>query len=321
MGESRLRIGVTGSSIWVDYFRRAFENDPDIDVLFVDTIRQPLWQIMSQTRHVDVLYLLYGWLDSGQFAAFMSCNMRHIPIVVHWIGTDVWRLINPDAMEAKMRRRIKRWLLLRSMGANEDCTHLGGAPWLVEELKSCGIQAKFCPVAYGQLDANDSPIHPLPEKTAVFTYIPKGKEDFYGEPLVLSAARRNPDISFTIVANDESRQPSDLPNVRYYGWVSADEMEEIVRNSTCCIRLTRHDGLGGTIMEAIMRGRYGIFSYSHPYVHRASTSEEVDLALADIRSKNEPNYVGSEFVRSQYSLAVTRERLKGILLSACRDKG
>lgn len=310
MGGSKLRIGVAGSSIWVNYFRQAFEDDVDIDVLVID---QSLQCSMSQIQHLDALYLIFGWFDYRHFASFMSCTIRHIPVVVHWIGTDVWRMANPNEMTTKMR--IKRWLLLRSMEANNHCTHLGGAPWLVEELRSCGIEAAFCPVICGLLDSDIAPVYPLPEKMAAFSYIPLGREGFYGESLVLSAARNNPDISFTIVANDQSRQPRDLSNVRYHGWISADEMEEVMRNSTCCIRLTKHDGLAGTLMEAIMRGRYGVFSYSHPYIHKVSNTEEIDLALADIRSKGEPNHMGAEFVRNHYSSEVTKERLKKFLLS------
>ncbi len=314
MSRSKLRIGVTGSSIWVDYFWKAFEDDPDLDVLVLDES----WQRnISQFRDIDVLYLLFGWLDSRHLWAFMNCTIRHIPIIVHWIGTDVLRMVNPGVLSSRMR--TKRSLLRYIMRKNDYCKHIAGAPWLVEELRSCGIGAVFCPTISGLLDSDSTPVYPLPEKVAAFSYIPLGREDFYGESLVLSAARSNPDVSFTIVANDQSRQPGDLPNVRYRGWIPAGEMEEVIRNSTCCIRLTEHDGLGGTIMESIMRGRYGIFSYSHPYVYKASTREEIDLALADIRSKDEPNYAGAEFVRRQYALEVTKEGLKGFILSACCD--
>jgi glycosyltransferase involved in cell wall biosynthesis len=316
MGGSKLRIGVAGSSIWVNYFRQAFEDDPDIDVLVID---QSLQNSILQAQNLDALYLIFGWLDYRHFASFISCAIRGIPIVVHWIGTDVWRMANPNEMKRKMR--IKRWLLLRSMEANDHCTHLAGAPWLVEELRSCGIEADFCPVICGLLDSHSTPVYPLPDKMAAFSYIPLGREEFYGESLVLSAARSNPDVSFTIVANDQARQPGDLPNVKYYGWVTANEMDEVMKSSTCCIRLTKHDGLAGTLMEAIMRGRYGIFSYSHPHVHKASNSEEINLALADILSKDDPNCKGAEFVRSHYSSEITKESLREFLLSAYCAKG
>jgi len=71
---------------------------------------------------------------------------------------------------------------------------------------------------------------------------------------------------------------------------------------------TRNDGLA--VIEPLLRGRYEIFTYEHPYVYKATTIEEAQKALDEIRTKMEPNYDGARYVRENYSTEITREKVK-----------
>jgi len=306
MNDNKLRIGITGSQKWIDYFAEAFGDDEDFNVCIYKSFNK---EIYRSVRRLDLIYVMFGWLDKTHLLIFLEAFLRKIPTVVHWFGTDVYIMINTDILSSKMK--IKRLIMKFLFKIHKNCYHISGAPWLKEELKSIGISSTYIPSIY-PLASIDTPVYPLPETLIVLSYIPLGRENFYGEEKLIKIAKNNPDINFIVVANSPDRKPKDLNNVEYYSWVSLERMEELYRNSTCVLRLTKHDGLGGTIIEMLLRGRYGIFSYNHPhpYVYKATNCEEVQKALDEIKTKKDPNFDGARFVKENYSTEIVKEKIK-----------
>lgn len=313
MNSSKIRIGVWGSKIWVDYFKEGFKDDEDIEVFVISKFSE----FVHLSNNIDLFYIMFGWLDKDHILSFFYWLFSRKPIVIHWIGTDVWRVINPQVLDLKMR--VKRYLSLTLFKIYRRCYHIACAPWLKEELELVGIEAKFIPVVSPMIK-EDTPIYPLPNTLIVLSYIPLGREDFYGEEKLLQIARQNPDIKFIVVANSPDRKPKDLDNCEYLGWVSRDKMEELYKKAFCVMRLTKHDGLLGLGIEALLRGRYLIFTYDHPFVNRAVTIQEIQEALDEIRLKREPNYGGSDFVRKNYSAEVVKKQLKELFESIINQR-
>jgi len=312
MNGNKLKIGIIGSQIWIDYFAEVFGNDENFDVCIYKSFNV---EVYKSIRRLDLIYIMFGWLDKPHLLIFLTAFLYRIPIVIHWIGTDVYRMINTDILNFKMK--LKRLIMKILFKVNKNCYHIACAPWLKEELTSVGINATFIPVV-SPLTGINVEIYPLPKTLTVLSYIPLGREDFYGEQKLLEIARMNPDVKFTVVANSPDRKPKDLNNVEYYGWVSREKMEELYRNTTCYIRLTRHDGLA--VIEPLLRGRYEIFTYEHPYVYKAITIEEAQKALDEIRTKMEPNYDGARYVRENYSTEITREKVKKFFFEILKGK-
>lgn len=298
----RFRVAAIGSRIWVDYFAEAFHGDEDIEAFAVHSFAQ----LKRVPGRIDLLYVIFGWLDTDHVLSFLQCSLQGVPTVIHWIGTDVWRLVNPGSLSVRMK--FKRLAVRSVYGIMRGCRHLAGAPWLAQELEGVGIKSTFIPVVNPLLDSS-TPVYLLPDAVSIVSYIPLGREEFYGEESVLEAAKNNPDVKFIVVANSPRRKPDHLTNVEYHGWVSRGEMEDIFRRTTCYMRITKHDGLSGGI-EALLRGRYWIFSYDHPHVYRASTTEEIQAAIDDVKLKTVPNYGGAQYVREHYSTSTVVNALK-----------
>lgn len=312
MGKSKLKIAALGSKIWVDYFAEAFSEDEDVRVIAANSFAQ----LRRLPERIDLLYIMFGWLDGNQLLSFLECSLYGIPTVIHWIGTDVWRAINSESLNVRMRLK---WHTLSSIyGITRKCKHLAGAPWLVQELDSIGIKAAFIPVVNPLLD-DSVQVHPLPDAVRIVSYIPLGREEFYGEEKVLEAAKNNPDVKFIVVANSPDRRPDHLPNVEYRARVPRSEMEGILNHTTCYMRLTRHDGLSGGV-EALLRGRYWIFTYDHPYAYKATTTEEIQAAIDDVKLKTTPNYEGAQYVREHYSRSIVMSTLKNFFMISVRGK-
>lgn len=311
MRRDKLHIVAIGSNIWVDYFSEALRYDKDIIVSNPKSYNE----LKNLSKSIDMLYIMFGWLDKDHLLSYIYCYRRGIPVVIHWIGTDVWRLINPSILNAKMK--IKRKILLSLFKTMKGTMHIAGAPWLKDELSFVKIYAQFAPVVCPLLDIA-TPVYRMPDSVTVMSYIPLGREDFYGEEKVIETAVNNPDINFIVIANSPARKP-DLHNVKYFGWLSHNEMEELYKLTKCYMRITRHDGLSSGI-EALLRGRYWIFTYDHPFAYKVSTTEEIQMAIDDVKLKTQPNYAGAEFVRKNYSTATVISTLKDYFYTVCKER-
>jgi len=319
----KIRLGIIGSPRWVDYFIESFIKEEKFQIYRFSIISQQhnkllkLKEIFKNFKKLDLVYIIYGWLGNSQILMVFLSLFLKIPILIHWIGTDVYTMTNSENLSLKIK--FKRLVMKILFKLNKRCYHIACAPWLKDELFKVGINAAFIPVLSPMISMN-SEIYQLPKTLTVLSYIPLGKEDFYGEYKLIELAKKNPDVKFIVVANSPERKPKDLSNVEYYGWVSREEMEELYKNSTCVLRLTKHDGLLGLGIEALLRGRYLIFIYEHPYVYKATTVEEAQKALDDIKIKTEPNYEGAKFVKESYSTEIIKERIKKLFFEILKRR-
>ena len=201
----------------------------------------------------------------------------------HWVGTDVLMALEDRRMR-KMARRAAPFISL----------HLTVAPWLVEELATAGIRAGLIPL----VTPVRYELRRGPAPAGVLAYLPDDRADFYGGPIVYSAARQLPEIPFAVLAGTQARQPA-IPNVRYAGWV--DDVAPLYEQYPILLRVARHDGLPKMVLEALAFGNQVIFEYPLEGCRHARTEAEVVSAIRDIVAEGCPiNEAGSRLVREHY---------------------
>src|SRR5690606_14952964 len=128
------------------------------------------------------------------------------PVIYHWIGTDVYRLLNDSLI-----KKISKKYLLKSSGV----INLVVSENLKDELNSLGITSEILPLVKLKF-INEIP--PLPAKFTVLAYIPEKSWDYYNGDIILKLAENFPDIDFHIVASGE--RYINLKNVFMHGFRS-----------------------------------------------------------------------------------------------------
>lgn len=228
-------------------------------------------------------------------------------VIIHWIGSDV--------MHAASDKGSAFQTLLQKIAYKMVDSHLADFEPSVEELKSLGIEAKVVPLMPDMPLLQEDITWPVEDR--VFVYLPETRQEFYGSEIIFRLAEEMPDINFLITRHSGEGTPQ-LPNIKYLGWV--EDIETVWRQVKVYLRLTKHDGLSHTVIEALARGKHVIWSYEFPHCHRAQTFEEARDTLRNILRQNQPNIKGMNCVRSQFEPSKIAERLRQGYLSVFKGK-
>lgn len=243
----------------------------------------------------DVLYVISGTL--GPHAGIRLAQRLGKRIVMHWVGTDVL-----EAKSALDTGSIdKRYI--------EGVVHCCEVPWIQEELKAIGIEARVLPLA--AIPADESP---LPERStvSVLGYVGKGREAFYGLPRLIMLAEAFPEIPFRVAGIETSNVR--LPhNISLLGWV--EDMSVEYHRATHYLRLPDHDGLAFSVLEALRWGCEVGYTYPFPGTCLIKNDEDAKKLLREAGGGLEegkwiPNLAGKNFVNQYYN---TEKVLGGLI--------
>jgi glycosyltransferase involved in cell wall biosynthesis len=188
---------------------------------------------------------------------------KHRKIWMQWQGTDVLLALN----RAKNGTIYRKYI--------DHARHFCDAPWLIDELKSIGIHAEL--MHYKWLLQPE--IKNQFQQLAVYSYVAKGKEDFYGWQSIKQFAFNHPEIPFYIVGSDGIDLLDIPPNVEFRGWVNHSEMQVLQSQTPIFIRLTEHDGFSLSVLEALAFGSEVIWNQPHPLVNLCN--DETTVAVFD----------------------------------------
>ena len=159
---------------------------------------------------------------------------------VFWNGSDVLRLLDKPQWQEIVR--------------NNCAAHICHNEQLRKELESVGIDALIEPIFFA--DMNDYQLSFKPkEQLEVYVNAHPGREDEYGVPQVIQAAKRLPDVKFFVYGISDK---STLSNVEYMGWLEEGEADNKMRGHHVCLRLNKHDGLSQLVIKAGLWGHYVI---------------------------------------------------------------
>lgn len=243
----------------------------------VDRLGRRDWLRVLRAAEAIVL-VSYGVVDVYLLSQLATAVALKVPIIRWWVGTDVLNVITREEVQESALR------LDRIVSAN-----VAVASHLVDELASVGIHAQLVPsvldpdlIGHEVAEWND-------EIKPVLLYMPGGRKEFFGLSVIEPVIAANPDIKFIVIADDTHALTSH-PNVESLGWVS--DMSHIYSRAGCVLRITAHDGLPRMLMEALLRGLYGIYSWPFQGCWEARTQDEIETALSRYRATTKPNSDG-----------------------------
>jgi hypothetical protein len=250
-------------------------------------LSNPNWnkmKLLDRVRYLgssDLVHFLWG---QRKLFIFLWAKISGIKIINHYIGTDVLVLLNEIPS-----KKFKAYLC-NLLADKIFCV----SPNLQNELKLIDIQAKLFPIAFKQYPDK---IPKLPQNLNVFTYIPDGLEELYGWPSVEQLVQDYPDMQFFILANS-GKNLNHYLNVKFLGW--QENTEKWIHESYIHLRLTKHDGLPKTILEALAYGRQVIYSEEFPYCYSAKNFPELKERFDKLISQPKLNIDGAKYVRNEY---------------------
>jgi len=285
----RFKVAIIGIWNWLDVagelFRRA---GIDCQVLNLHSRKDYFWWIIKGGwREFDVIHHVWG----NERLPGLVFKTLGIPVVWHWIGSDVlnfrkiWR--GGGGLRGMVNRRI---------AFNWSRQHLADSPGLASELAELGITASVVRLLPKAVEAT---IEPLPSKPAVLSYWSPISRDKYQSSVVMQLAASMPDLQFLIVGDNGDGIPP-LANVKFLGFLP--NLSEVYPQISIYIRLIEHDSLSAIVLEALARGRYVIYSKPFPHAEMATTFDQARAALVRLVEQTRPNEEGAAYVKSHYSL-------------------
>ncbi|MFZ4412856.1 MAG: hypothetical protein ACOYOV_07220 [Bacteroidales bacterium] len=141
--------------------------------------------------------------------------------------------------------------------------HFSDSLILIDELKEIGIKADL--LNFKHIEINQSTIKDYKD-ISVYTYVPEGKEVFYGLDFMIPLFEMFPEIEFKIIGTHGKSYPK-YPNVKFYGWIDKKSYQDISSKTPIFIRLTEHDGYSRSVLEALSAGNEVIWNMKHELCH------------------------------------------------------
>lgn len=171
-------------------------------------------------------------------------------LIMQWHGSDVELAIQRHKTNTINRNYI------------DNASHLVSAPWFSNELKGIIDQVSYAPFGYVTEFGNKQKYGEI----SILTYIPKGREEYYGWREVEELAESLPEFNITVcgTTGENLKQHN---NIQFLGWVSEKELLNLMKKHSIFIRLTEHDGKAITVSQALSVGCEVIWTQPFEHCH------------------------------------------------------
>ncbi len=224
--------------------------------------------------------VLHVFSPTSQIKMLRIARRAGIPVLCHWIGSDVLKL--------NTLRRKKQFF----SSCPKQVIHVAVASHLSDELAVHFIQVKsIVPIMPPSLVPQEEP---LPLKPAVLGYWTEKRAKFMNSEQFLRLAGLFPNVPFYVLGA-EKQENSPPPNVIFLGF--RRDVKEWIRNVTCYIRLVPHDGESTLLAECLAMGRYVLYNHPKPACEFVDSFENLPAILSDVLGRAHPNCAGVDYVR------------------------
>jgi hypothetical protein len=309
-----MKVIVLGQPYWGIRIARALDGcAPDVTARFVPAGGY-LRLLVSRPGKDRVIVIRAGFRVGSTtprgrfFDMYWSLLRRAMPRAArchYWLGTDVLNTV--EEVEAGTIRR-------GALASSRADLHLADAQWLADELATVGLQASVAHVP--QPYRTPGTIPPLPDRFSVLTYLSADRFEFYGGDAILEVARRMPDVRFDVVGRSDDPTGSASANVRWHGWVT--DMQPFYADASVVVRIPRHDGLGATVIEALLNARHVIYTHELPFVRTIApaTADTLFQAIDALRAEASAGRLGPNLEGRADAAATVEERklVAGLLI-------
>ena len=214
--------------------------------------------------------------------------------VLHWIGSDILSIQQlgkphkekPEEArqnELKIKDSVISWI------DNNIDINLCEMEATQKELEELGIKARIVPFPPIKMYKPT----PLPEKFSVAIYMPYDNQQFYYPDIVEEVAKQLPDVDFHLFG-DFTRLDK-KKNIIHHGRVGGETKDKLIKDTSCILRLTPHDGLPLSVIEWITAGRNAITTVDMPYSQQIEPEKKQVIKALKSTMKKGVNEKGSKY--------------------------
>jgi glycosyltransferase involved in cell wall biosynthesis len=241
--------------------------------------------IHKQNKY-KLVYLLgfYPTGAEGHMHALMDNVNKGCKRLVHWIGTDVYQMWHNTSFAGVSD--------LKKMFKQLKVTHWTEYKTTHDEMKALGIKSDIVPLPCEKI----LELCALPEEFSVGVYI-NPTQDMYFENEMYDIARAMPDIKFKFFGNKDKVGRTE-ENCEWVGYV---DMDEFIKNTSCLLRITVHDGLPLGPIQFFMKGRDVVTNVNLDYAYIINEREgnksksQILKSIREIKEKARVNIEASEY--------------------------
>jgi len=301
-----VRVSVLNTKTWVVLLRKVLD--------------ELGFEVSNDYSRSDVVFWFYGsalW----QLKLWKLWFLRGKKVFVFWIGSDVLNFTRPKGLIMKFYVFLNK-LLLRLISKKHDVKHLTSAPWLVSELRSVGVNAVFIPLQTIR-EGNDYGRDWDEREFDYVSYLPLKNWFFYGGDKIRDLALSEPKKKFLIVIPDYNRDSPELnnqellkklpDNVVFTGWMLREEYLRILGNSKYFLRLTKHDSLSCSVIEALFNGCIVIWDYKDKIKGLKNLYSTRELIFFNKNEWGDNWEWNKKIILEKYSFKALKEKVRGLL--------
>lgn len=273
----------------------------------------------------SVIYYVYGKGPSPHRNLKLWLSRKNL-LIVHWIGTDVLNAINSNT-HIKLHEKIYQTLwnfLLTYKYENNTLVHLAGAPWLVDELATVGIKAKYLPITSINTRNLEQFTNSAEKDIDIISYVPFNRFSFYGGDEIIKLAEELPAYKFFLLHPDlDEINPTinqNYPeNVIVSQKVKFEDMQNLYSRSKVFLRLTEHDGLSLSVLEALFYKLQVFWTYPFPHTHHVKDYETLKMDIKKNVENWVPNEHGHEYIMNNFQIGNWKIQFKEIIEKIISD--
>ncbi len=241
----------------------------------------------------EVIYSIGFYPQFGDMQGSMFMNQENRPDlgytsakkIIHFVGSDILQFKYLSFMQLELYRQFFK---------NNIDVLLCEDKFTQDELKELKIDAQIQPIPPIKL----FPLTPLPKEFTVAVYMPQTNKELYQPQLMVEVAKMLPDIKFKFFGDPYERKVEG--NIEYMGYLQRNEMEELVKSSSCLLRMPTHDGLSLTSLEYILAGRQVVSSTPVRYAQYVEKPDKYYIVNALKQAqKAGQNTTGSKYWRDR----------------------
>jgi hypothetical protein len=185
---------------------------------------------------------------------------------------------------------LKYYSLLR----DNDVVHVTHNTLLRDDLAMIGIHAIVRPVFWGDINKYKSSDDVTKD---IYMCSNPGRGVEYGEFIFNALAGEFPKWNFHIFGIDPTVSTY-RDNVKYYGWITESEMDDIVSDFAICIRWNLHDGCANVILKALLMEQYCITTIDYSGLTNVAKSYSEIVKMIKETEKEEYNIFPNKHIKS-----------------------